>query len=480
MDADPILNLIGGRWLPASGGEVDLQRNPADLEQVTGTFPRSSRADAAAAIAAASEAFPAWSRLTMSQRAGYVTNAIGLLRQRRDAIARIITIENGKTLAESQSEIDATIREMEWQVAEGRRLAGEIMPSDRAQVLAYSVRRPLGVVSLLLPFNFPLSVPGRKGVPALMAGNTVVIKPSSLTPRTGAAFAALFADAGLPPGVLNCLTGDGVTIGDELVRNPSIRAVSFTGSTAVGMGIQRVAAVGLVRTQLEMGGKNPTVVLADADLDAAADAVVTSAFACAGQWCTATSRVLVQTGVAAEFERLVLARIAGIRVGDGLDPRSQMGPVCGEGQMAKILAAIAHAHADGGRLACGGVRSGERGCFIAPTVFSQVLPSHRLAREEVFGPVLALIEVADDRQALEVANDVEYGLSSSIFTSSLKRAHAFIEGSEVGLTHVNLPTAHKEPQLPFGGIKHSGCGVPEAGHAGIEFFTRHQAVYIGH
>ncbi len=478
MSAEPVFNLINGRWLPAGDGCTLEQRNPADLSQVNWRFARGGRDDARAAIAAAEAAFPGWSRLGPAKRAELIGAAIALLRQRRDGIARIITLENGKTLAEARTEVDAAIKEMDWQCAEGRRLAGEIMPSDRPDVLAYTVRRPLGVVSVICPWNFPFNVPGRKVVPALVSGNTVVMKPASLTPRTGAAFAALFADAGLPPGVLNCVAGDGSTVGEELVRHPAIKAVSFTGSTPVGMGIHRAAAETLARTQLEMGGKNPVVVLADADLDLAADATVTAAFACAGQWCTSTARALVERPVFAAFEAKVRERVARIRVGDGLDPQSTMGPVCGQSQLDGILGYIRAGRDEGARLVCGGQRLGERGCFIAPTVFSDVTPAMRIAREEIFGPVLALMPVDGFAQAVEVANAVEFGLSSSIFTASLDRALSFLEQSEVGLAHVNLHTAHKEPQLPFGGVKLSGCGLPEAGHSGIEFFTRHQVAYV--
>jgi aldehyde dehydrogenase (NAD+) len=353
-----------------------------------------------------------------------------------------------------------------------------MMPSERADVMAYVTRRPLGVVSAILPFNFPFNVPARKCVPALMAGNTVVMKPSSLTPRSSCAFVRLLVDAGVPPGVINSVTGDGDSVGDEFVRNPLIRAISFTGSTPVGMGIQRAAAETLARTQLEMGGKNAAIVLSDADLGLAADAVVGAAFACAGQWCTSTSRALVERRVFTAFAEAVRERVARIRVGAGRDPASTMGPVCGEGRLEAVLAHIRRAREEGARLACGGERLGERGCFIAPTVFTEVRPDMRLAREEVFGPVLALIPVDGFDEAMAIAEDVEYGLSSSIFTASLDRAFHYAERSEVGLAHVNLGTAHKEPQLPFGGVKRSGCGLPEAGASGIEFFTRHQTVYL--
>jgi aldehyde dehydrogenase (NAD+) len=474
-----VLNRIGDRWAPARDGRTLQVRDPADLEQVVAVSPCSPREDAAAAVAAAAEAYPGWSRLAPARRADLLGGALGALRRRRDELAVIITRENGKTLAESLAEVDAAAREMEWQIGEGRRLGGEVMPSDRPEVLAYVLRRPLGVVSAILPFNFPFNVPVRKCVPALMAGNTVVMKPSSLTPRSGAAFVELLLEAGLPPGVINAVTGDGDSVGDELVRNPLVKAVSFTGSTPVGMGIHRAAAETLARTQLEMGGKNAAVVLADADLGLAADAVVSAAFACAGQWCTSTSRALVERPVYEAFAAAVLERVGRLRVGPGMAAGTTMGPVCGEARLRAVLAHISRAREDGARLLCGGERIGNRGCFIGPTVFGEVHPGMRLAREEVFGPVLALMPVDGFDQAVAIANDIEYGLSSSVFTASLDRALAFAERTEVGLAHVNLSTAHKEPQLPFGGVKRSGCGLPEAGSSGIEFFTRHQVVYVG-
>jgi len=315
-----------------------------------------------------------------------------------------------------------------------------------------------------------------------MAGNTVVFKPASLTPGTGVRFVRAFEEAGLPPGVLNLVTGPGSSVGDELVANGAIRAVSFTGSTPVGMGIHRKAAATLARTQLEMGGKNPVVVLADADLDAAAEATAAAAYACAGQWCTSTSRALVEGKVLERFLEKVLGRVAAIRVGDGRDPAVTMGPVCGEEQLRTVLGYIAKGVEGGAELLAGGkqVREGAlaHGCFVEPTVFGGVRPEMAIAREEIFGPVLSIIRVEDFEEALAVANGIPFGLASSVYTASLAKALAFAERTEVGLAHVNMMTAHKEPALPFGGIKESGAGLPEAGTTGIEFFSREKAVYV--
>jgi len=476
-DIPVLCNFINGKWVEAATGSVAEQRDPADLSVVTCRFQQSGREDARAAIAAAEAALPAWSALTAPKRAEFLGRAQAVIVRRQEEIAASITRENGKTIAESRVEVAAAIKEMDWLIGEGRRLYGETLPVERDGVFAYSIRQPLGVVSVISPWNFPFNVVCRKCVPALMGGNTVVLKPASLTPRTAAYFVAAMDEAGLPRGVLNFITGPGSTAGDELVVNPVIRAISFTGSTPVGMGIHQKAAATLARTQLEMGGKNPAVILADADLEAAADAVVLAAYACAGQWCTSTSRAIVEASVFDRFQQEVLKRVAKIKTGNGMDPATTMGPVCGEQQVRDILGYIEIGKREDATVAAGGNRLGE-GCFIEPTVFTGVTPDMVIAREEIFGPVLCLIKVAGFDEAVRLANGVMFGLSSSVFTASLEKALRFVEATDVGLTHVNLPTAYKEPQLSFGGIKQSGVGLPEAGKTGIEFFTRHKVAYL--
>ena len=482
MTVRVLRNHIDGQWVKSSSRETAEMRSPADLQETICRFQLSGREDARRAIDAASAAFPGWAAATAFRRAEILGRALAAIVRRQDEIADILTRENGKTLREARGEVASAIKEMEWQIAEGRRLFGQTIPSERDGVFAYTIRQPLGVVGIISPWNFPLSVPCRKCVPALMAGNAVVFKPSSLTPGPGVFFVEAFEEAGLPRGVLNLVTGPGGTVGDELVTNKTIRAVSFTGSTPVGVEIHAKAAAILARAQLEMGGKNPVVVLADADLDAAADATVTAAYACAGQWCTSTSRALVEAPVLESFQEKVLRRVAAIRVGDGRDPATTMGPVCGEAQLRTVLAYIEKGVEEGAALAHGGRRLADgalaHGCFVEPTVFAGVRPEMAIAREEIFGPVLAVIRVEDFEDAVTTANDIAFGLASSVYTSSLERALSFVERTEAGLTHVNMPTAHKEPQLPFGGIKASGAGPPEAGATGLEFFSRHKAVYI--
>jgi aldehyde dehydrogenase (NAD+) len=475
-------NFIGGEWRPAASGDTFEQRNPARLHEVTGTFADSSAADVDAAIAAAQAAFPVWRALSPQKRKAYLDRALRSMIERRDEIAAVITRENGKALREARTEVDSAIKEMDYQLAEGLRLCGQTVPVDVGGTLAYSTREALGPVAIVTPWNFPFNVPCRKATPALMAGNTVVLKPASLTPRAGLMFTELLAESGVPPGVVNCVTGAGAAVGAALVGDARIKAVSFTGSTPVGKSIQLAAARNLTPTQLELGGKNPAIVLPDADLDLAVAEIAKGAFACSGQWCTSTSRVIVLEEIAAELTKRLVAAAEAISVRHGMNDDCGMGPVCGARQKADVLEYVAQGRAEGARLLTGGTALDgadyEHGCFIAPTVFDGVTPSMTIAREEIFGPVLVIIAVKSFDEAVAVANGVAYGLSSSIFTNDLKRALTYMERAEVGLAHVNLMTALKEPQLAFGGVKESGAGLPEAGSSGIEFFTHHKVCYV--
>jgi aldehyde dehydrogenase (NAD+) len=480
--AEKFKNYIDGCWVEASNGKTFEQRNPANLEEVTGLWPASTKEDTLKALEAAQKAFPAWKSLTVYQRAEYLKKALLAMVRRQDEFAEVLTKENGKTLNESKSEIISAIKEMEYQINEGIRLGGETLPSANPGVFAYSTRQPLGVVSVICPWNFPFNVPGRKVTPALITGNTCVMKPASLTPQTGLKFLELFVEAGLPAGVLNFITGGGTSVGNEMISNPMVKAISFTGSTGVGTRIHETAAKILARTQLEMGGKNPVIVLEDCDLNEAVKATVSAAFACAGQWCTSTSRAIVQRSIAPKFKEAVLEMAKKYVIGNGMDPATTMGPVCGTDQLRSILKYIEIGKNDGAKLLCGGNQlknNGlEKGCFIEPTIFADVNQQMVIAREEIFGPVLSIIEVDSFEEAIQVANNIEFGLASSIFTKDLSKAFRFLEQTDVGLTHVNLMTALKEPQLSFGGIKHSGVGLPEAGKTGVEFFTEHKVAYV--
>lgn len=480
--AQKFKNYIDGKWAEASNGKTFEQRNPANLNEVTGIWPSSTKEDTLGALEAAQRAFPAWKNLSVYQRAEYLKKALDAMIRRRDEFAEVLTLENGKTFSESQAEINSAIKEMEFQINQGIRLGGETLPSAMDGVFAYSTRQPLGVVSVICPWNFPFNVPGRKVTPALITGNTCVMKPASLTPQTGLKFVELFIEAGLPPGVLNFVTGGGTSVGNEMISNPMVKAISFTGSTGVGTRIHQTAAKTLARTQLEMGGKNPVIVLDDCNLDEASNAVVTAAYACAGQWCTSTSRAIVVKSMAEKFKEQVVEKAKKYTIGNGMESSTTMGPVCGTDQLRSVLKYIEIGKKEGAELLLGGsqiTKDGmDKGCFIEPTIFAEVTPEMTIAREEIFGPVLSIIEVASLEEAIEVANNIEFGLASSIFTKDLGNAFRFLDETEVGLTHVNLMTALKEPQFSFGGIKHSGVGVPEAGKTGVEFFTEHKVAYI--
>jgi alpha-ketoglutaric semialdehyde dehydrogenase len=475
-------NLIGGQWVAAASGRSFEQVNPARLGEVTGTFADSAAADADRAVAAAAAAFPAWRALSPQARKRHLEQSLAAMRGRRDEIAAVITAENGKALREARAEVDSGLREMDYQLAEGLRVCGETVPVETGGTLAYSTRVPLGPVGIITPWNFPFNVPSRKCTPALMAGNTVVLKPASLTPRTGLLYSELIAAGGLPPGVINCVTGAGRAVGNAIVADPRIKAVSFTGSTAVGKAIQLEAARNLTPTQLELGGKNPAIVLADADLETAVAEIVRAAYTVAGQWCTSTSRVIVVEEIAEALTTRLLEAVRGLAVREGTADDCGMGPVCGAQQYEDVLRYIDQGKAEGARLLIGGTAlhgaGYDGGCFIAPTIFDRVTPKMTIAREEIFGPVLVVITVRDFEEAVTVANDVAYGLASSIFTNDLKCAMTYMERAEVGIAHVNLMTPMREPQLPFGGMKQSGAGLPEAGSSGIEFFTHHKVCYV--
>lgn len=475
-------NFIDGRWVASKTGRTSAVKNPADLRETLHVYPRAGNEDAEAAIDSAARAHPAWRRTPLVEKAAIFRRAADRIREQREAIARLISLENGKLISESLVEIDSAVLELDYQVGEGLRQMGVIGDGYRGDLMAYTRKEPLGVISAIIPWNFPFNVPFRKLVPALMAGNTALLKPASQTPGVGEAVVHVLLEAGLPGGVLQFLTGSGSELSGALVGHPAVRAVTFTGSTAVGRTIAQRAAANFTRTQLEMGGKNPMVVLDDADLDLAAEAAVTAAFSCAGQWCTATSRLIVVDEVADELLDRVLERTAKLQVGPGISTDSTMGPVCGEQQLQDVLGHIEAARAQRARFVAGGQRlldgALQYGCFIAPSVIDHVTPDMDVAAEEVFGPVLAVMRVNGYDEALALANNVPYGLASSIYTRDLERALHFVEHSEAGLTHVNVHSAYKEPQLCFGGCKESGFGLPEAGSAGIQFFQDEKAIYV--
>ncbi len=477
-------NYIGGEWQETASGKTFPDINPADKDELVACFQQSDAGDVKRAIEAASRAFEEWRRYPPVRRAQILSQALALLKERREDLAGDLTIEEGKTLKESRAEVASAIKEMEFQIGQGRRISGKSGSPEREKGLSYTVRQPLGVVSVLSPWNFPVNVPCRKLTPALAAGNTVVFKPASFTPLSGLRLVEIFVEAGIPKGVLNLVTGSGSEIGNELIANSSIKAVSFTGSTEVGLKINEVASQNMTKVQLEMGGKNPALVLEDADLRLAADDVALAAYSCSGQWCTSTSRVILIEKIADEFIDILIEKTGKIKVGNGLNPDVSMGPLAGESQLKKVLDYIEIGKSEGARLIVGGKRikgsKNDKGFFIEPAIFIDVKPGMRIAREEIFGPVLSIIRVDSFEEALKTANGVRHGLSSSVYTRDISKGLRFIEDSEVGMTHLNLPTSYKEVHLPFGGIKSSGIGLPEAGEKGIEFFTENKSVYINY
>ncbi len=475
-------NFIGGRWEESRSGKVIERRNPANFDDLVGVIPLSTREETRTAIRAAAEALPAWRETPAPVRGRILAGAAALMTLRRAELARALTREEGKTVTESLGEIQRSINVVEFMAGEARRIGGETLPSELPKNFCYTVKHPLGIVACITPWNFPVAIPVWKISPALVAGNTVVFKPSSLTPFIGMKVVECFAEAGLPAGVLNMVVGSGSEVGDELIENPAVQAVSFTGSNEVGGRLYAQGARRLLKCQCEMGGKNPLVVLEDADLGLAVESTVQGAFGSTGQRCTATSRAVVVDAVADEFVRRVVERARQLRVGDGAQPGVDVGPSVDENQFQTVLSYLGIGRKEGAKLLCGGerLRGGayDRGWFVAPTVFDHVQPQMRIAQEEIFGPVLSVIRVKDYRQALEVANGVLFGLSSSIYTQDVARVFDFVDRIETGIIHINSPTTGGEAQLPFGGMKGTGVGLREQGRVAIDFFTELKTVYI--
>jgi alpha-ketoglutaric semialdehyde dehydrogenase len=475
-------NFVGGDWVEAEAPRTVPNFNPADTREVMGLIPLSSPDDARRAVAAAKAAFPGWRDTPPPVRGRILFEAWRLMEAEQEAIARLLTREEGKTLKESLGELKRTVNVLEYVAGEGRRMPGETLPSELPRNFCYTVRQPLGVVACITPWNFPVCIPVWKIAPALVAGNTVVFKPATLTCETASALVAVFERAGLPRGVLNMVIGSGGAVGNTLMEHPDVRAVSFTGSNEVGSQIYGRAAQRMIRAQCEMGGKNPLVVMADADLDVAADSAAQGAFGSTGQRCTATSRVIVEEPVADAFVEKLAERARRLKIGNGLTAGIDMGPAVDKSQLDTDLKYIGIGREEGATLVCGGGRPSasehEHGYFVEPTVFDHVKTSMRIAQEEIFGPVVGVIRARGFEEALEAANAVRYGLSSAIFTSDTHAVFRFIDGIEAGIVHVNSGTPGGEAQLPFGGMKDTGVGPREQGSNAVEFFTEVKTVYV--
>ena len=473
----PARNYVGGEWREASSDATYEKRNPWRPEEVTGTFQASDADDAAAAVESAAAAAPAWAALPAPARGAFLVKAADALEARVEQVARDMTAEMGKPLREARLEAGRGAAILRFAAGEAWRPIGEVYAASVPLQRLYTVRRPLGVVALITPWNFPLAIPVWKLAPALIHGNAVVLKLAYDAPRTGLHVAEAFAEAGLPPGVLNVLTGPGAKVGAALVESPEVRALSFTGSVAVGHGVREVATARGCRVQLELGGQNPLVVAADAELDRAVEAAYAGAFWSAGQKCTATRRILVQETVYDAFRGKLLARVAAGKVGDPLDPETEVGPLVTETAFDEVLGAIEQAREDGGTVLAGGERADDTGYLVAPTVFEDVADDAHLSCEEVFGPVTSLYRYTTLDDALERANAVRFGLAASIFTRDLHTVQRFSEELQAGILHVNSQTAGADVHVPFGGLKGSGFGPHEQGRAALEFFTEAVTVY---
>ncbi|HTU99376.1 MAG TPA: aldehyde dehydrogenase family protein [Luteitalea sp.] len=475
------LNLIAGTWQPSASGRTFENRNPADTDDLIGTFPESSAADVTAAVEAAHAAQPAWAAMPAPKRGDVLFKAAALLEARADAVAREMTREEGKTLPEARGEVGRTVNILRYYGGEGARLFGRVIPSERDRVFMHTLRSPLGVVGAITPWNFPIAIPAWKSCPALISGNAVVLKPSELAPLCATRLAEILVEAGLPAGVLNVVHGSGEA-GASLVSHEQVRAISFTGSESTGSKVAEVTGKRRARVQLEMGGKNPTVVMADADLDEAAGIVLNAAFGGTGQRCTATSRAIVERSVTEAFAEKLVAKAKAMKVGPGADAGIDVGPSINAAHADRVVTEVAAAANAGARVLAGGTRLSDgalaRGHFVAPTVLGDVTPQMSIAQEEVFGPVVALLPADDFEHALTLANDVRFGLSATICTRSISHALQFAQRIEAGMVMVNLPSAGVEYHVAFGGSKASSLGPREQGPEAIDFYTTIKTVYM--
>ncbi len=469
---------INGEWVESGSCETFDDLNPATLE-VIGKVHKASEEDVKSAVESAENAFESWSTTPAPMRAKILFRAARMLEERKEELARLMTIEMGKVLEESRGDVQEAIDITYYAAGEGRRLLGETTPSELPDKFCMTVRRPIGVVGLITPWNFPIAIPAWKTMPALISGNTLVLKPASDTPLMAIELVKILVEAGLPKGVLNLVMGEGGTVGSAIVHNKKIRAISFTGSLATGKWILGEGAKDMKRVSLELGGKNPIIVMDDADINLALDGVLWGAFGTTGQRCTAASRVIVHEKIMPVFQKKLIERTRKLRLGNGLDENTDVGPVINNSQLEKIGKYVEIGKDEGANLVLGGNTAKPlQGYFFEPTIFTDVTPEMRIAREEIFGPVLSLLSAGSLEEAIQIANSVEYGLSSSIYTENIKNAYKAIEKIEAGITYVNASTIGAEIHLPFGGVKSTGNGTREAGTTAIEEFTELKTVYI--
>jgi aldehyde dehydrogenase (NAD+) len=475
-------NFINGEWVQPKGGEAYDNRNPANTDELVGMFVSSGPADIDAAVDAATEAYKTWRLVPAPKRAEILYRAAELLLQRKEEFSKDMTREMGKVLAETRGDVQEAIDMTYYMAGEGRRLFGQTTPSELPNKFAMSVRQSIGVCGLITPWNFPMAIPSWKMMPALVAGNTVVLKPAEDTPLSSYHLVQVLTEAGIPRGVVNLVSGDGPNAGAPLSKHKKVPVISFTGSTAVGRIIAEAGAPDFKHVSLEMGGKNIIIVMDDANLDLAIDGAVWGGFGTTGQRCTAASRVAVHKSVYGEFIKRFVERVKALKVGDGLDSQIEMGPCINEQQLKTVMSYVEIGKGEGAKLLTGGNRldSGAhaKGWFHAPTVFGDCSAKMRVAQEEIFGPVVSVIPIDSFDEAIEVANGVPYGLSASIYTRNVNQAFAAMRDLYTGIVYVNAPTIGAETHLPFGGTKQTGNGHREAAISAIDFFTEWKTLYI--
>ncbi len=471
---------IDGKWETPTGAKRFTTRNPATGEEL-GSFVSATTKDVERAVSSAAKAFKSWRETPAPKRGQILLRVAEVYKRRKDELGATVTKEMGKILPEGKGDVQEAIDFLEYMSAEGRRLLGETVPSELRNKYCMTLRQPKGVIAAITPWNFPTAIPNWKLAAALISGNTVVFKPASNTSLCGVKVVQAYEEGGLPPGVLNLVTGSGGVVGDALVTDPRVKAVSFTGGTDTGRQVYLKGAEHLKYVHLELGGKNPQIVLNDANLELALDGVLFGAFGSSGQRCTATSRLILQEGIYDKFLGMLLERLKTFKVGNPLDKGVDMGPVASADQEKKVLAYIEVGKKEGAKLRTGGekLKGGayDKGYYLAPTVF-EAKHGMRITKEEIFGPVLSVMKVKDFEEAVEVANDVNYGLSSSIYTKDVNLSFQAMERLEAGITYINAPTIGAEVQLPFGGVNQTGNGGREAGTTAIEEFTEIKTVFV--
>lgn len=481
-DVPTYLNYINGEWIGSASNELTSSLNPANKNEIVGYVQESTKEDLDKAVAATKTAQASWKKLSGAARGEYLYKVANILQRNIDIVAEAMTKEMGKTLPEAKGETARGVAILRYYAGEGMRKVGDVIPSTDSDALMFTTRAPLGVVGVITPWNFPVAIPIWKMAPALIYGNTVVLKPAGETAVTAAKVIECFAEAGFPAGVVNMVTGSGSVIGQGIIDHKDINGITFTGSDQVGKIVGQGALARGAKYQLEMGGKNPVIVAADADLDLAVEATISGGLRSTGQKCTATSRVIVQSEVYDTFKEKLIEKVKEIKVGDGLHGETWMGPCGSESQLNTVLSYIEKGKEEGAVLLHGGAKHEEAGLengfYVQPTVFEDVTSKMAIAQEEIFGPVLALMKVDTIEEALEVANDVEFGLSASIFTTNISSMLSFIKDMDAGLVRINAESAGVELQAPFGGMKQSSSHSREQGQAAIEFFTSIKTVFV--